>query len=299
MSKISAFQKRLRTLLWSKRLLPIKNLVYYPLRRVLNGYHIRKVARGKPDPVVVYQMGKVASKTVEYAIRRCTNLPVFHAHLVSPENMERRRPEFEKKFGRSYTDYYFAYGRTLYDQLFRSTRRVRIITLLREPIGRNVSAYFQDLDYIWEQLDAYKHVPLGDLMEGFRNRYNHTASTRWFEDEFYPATGIDVYAVPFPHARGYLAWTLGKYDVLIMRHDLPDEQKERAVNEFLGTTVVRIENENTASDKGYKDIYRKFVSELQLSAGYVDSMLGSRYARHFYSDDERERIRARWLHEKS
>ncbi|MCK7580750.1 MAG: putative capsular polysaccharide synthesis family protein [Chromatiales bacterium] len=87
----------------------------------------------------------------------------------------------------------------------------------------------------------------------------------------------------------------GKFDILIMRHDLPDNQKATCLSEFLDHPDMRIVRDNLSENKSYHDCYREFQKAIRLSPEYVEEMLESKYARHFFPDEERELLRRRWL----
>jgi hypothetical protein len=286
--------QNLHNFLWSRRMLPLKNALYYPLRKHWDRLRVRMSINDTRPPVVVYQMGKVASKSIEYSIRAYTDLPVFHAHMLNPQNMEMRRAEFVRLFGKKYVSYYFSYGMNLFEKLFQAGHRVRIISLVREPIGRNISQYFQNLDYLWKMNAAHSHVPVNELVDRFHSDFDHNEPIKWFDDEFQAVTGIDVYSRPFPWERGYLRWNTDQFDVLVLRHDLDDDQKGEAVGNFLGVKDLRMQNENKSEAKSYRKTYQEFLKGIRLSDEYVSRMLDSRYAKHFYSETELEKISRRW-----
>lgn len=162
--------------------------------------------------------------------------------------------------------------------LMRAVRPRRIITAVREPVARNLSAFMQN------------HVARGwaPTIESFMANFRHDEPLDWFDAEMKPFTGIDVFDHPFPHGTG---WQLIDDRLLVLRAEAPDAAKEEAVSRFLGREV-KLGRANVGEDKAYAAAY----DELRRSvpADYVDRMLGSRYARHFYSAEEIERFRAKW-----
>jgi hypothetical protein len=42
-------------------------------------------------------------------------------------------------------------------------------------------------------------------------------------------------------------------------------------------------------------VYQEFVRTLILPAAYLDEMLGSKYARHFFTDEQLTRVRQKWI----
>ncbi len=249
-------------------------------------------ARGVPGftPIYVYQMAKVGSSAVYEALRK-RGLPVFHFHRMNREHLERMRarraalgwtplPPFEGD----------VLGLRLYDTLVRRGRRAKIITLVRDPIARNLSSYFEFVDLIWNTHDAHLSVSTDDLHRGFAERFPHDEALTWFDDELRTIFGIDVYEHPFP-ASGHQR--IG--DLLILKSELDDATKAAAVAEFLAIRKLTLKSVNVTGAKAKGDAYRRFRETLRLDPAYVDRMLDARYTRHFYTDTEREAMRRKYL----
>jgi len=186
-------------------------------------------------------------------------------------------------------------GRAIHRGIIRPRVKAKVINLVREPIGRNVSAYFQVLDALWQVERAHENVSLERLLEGFFEKFTHERALDWFDEEFKPVLGVDVYEHEFPPESRCLRIRRGPYDILLMRVDLDDASKEKHLSEFLGVEGLRLLPANVGSKKPYADTYREFLRALRLPEAYVDRMLDSQYARHFFSPEERRALRSKWL----
>jgi hypothetical protein len=186
-------------------------------------------------------------------------------------------------------------GRAIHEQLIKPRHKAFVITLVREPIARNISSYFHNLNIYWRQRDAHVNVRFDRLVEGFVSYPLNAVPLEWFDREFKPSLGIDIYEHPFPREQGFMRFSTDHYEVLVMRHDLDDRQKERCVEELLGVQDVVIRSVNTAAEKPYAEAYRHFVKNVRLPESYISKMLDSKYTRHFYTSEEIERLRAKWL----
>jgi hypothetical protein len=129
----------------------------------------------------------------------------------------------------------------------------------------------------------------------YLERFDHRGGINWFDREFKPVLGVDIYEHPFPHDKGHTRIKTVRYDILVMRTDLDDASKKRCVEEFLGLEGLSLVPKNVGSQKPYAATYRKFLDALELPESYVDEMLGSKYTRHFFSPDEIASLRAKWL----
>ena len=286
---------------------PHSGNVYRLARAALGGLRWRRRRRrecraavgrsigGAQPPVLVYAMSKVGSSTVTSAVERL-GLNVFQVHLMSPDNIRLLRSRAREKGWltrfRMDTD---ILGTALFEGIIRPGHRVRIITMVREPFGRNVSFYFQTLDALWGTADAHEAVGLARLLAEFQDRFDHRRTLHWFDTEFKAVLGVDVYDYEFPREAGHLRIDAGRYEILVLRSDLADESKAKCIEEFLGVNGLSLIPKNISSGKRYGATYRRFLDALELPEGYVNEMLDSKYTRHFFTAAEVSALRARWL----
>ena len=267
-------------------------------RRRLKRAHreaVRRCVESDSPPVLVYQMAKVGSSTVTWALRDAGIPNVFQVHLMHPDNIRRFRAKLLKLgWVRFRTNVDFN-GGFLYKDIIEPGRKAKIITLVREPIGRNASFYFQNLHALWDADDAHESVELSRLLSEFHDKFNHRTCLTWFDKEFKPVLGVDVYEHPFPHDAGHLRINTDRYDILIIRSDLEDSSKAKCIEGFLGIDGLSLAPKNVGSQKPYAATYRKFLDAVELPEGYVNEMLDSKYTRHFFSPEEIASIRAKWL----
>jgi hypothetical protein len=271
-------------------------------------------------PILVYQMGRGGSSSLRNALLRSeepqTRL-VFHFHDFFPlrkldvETLaieDAQRPAMRAAI-RHANDVYARfplrqkacwlaretlYAQRIFRNVIRGRRPAKVITLVREPIATNISMFFQVLrrytDAPYEEL----RLTTPELIELFKSAYNCSRPLTWFDVELKPALGIDPYRHPFSPERGHQIIRAPKLEVLILRAELSDPVKEQAVAEFLGIDGLELGRSNASSKKAYAQQYREFTDAITFGPEFVDAMYESRYARHFYSEDERQRLRSRW-----
>ena len=254
---------------------------------------VRRAAAGPGPPVLIYQLMKGASTTVFEALKRA-GLHVFQVHIINPDEVRRLRAVMRER-GLPTLELDVELARAIHRGIIRPGREVKVINLVREPIARNVSAYFQILDTLWQVEGAHEKVGPERLLEGFHEKFNHDRALTWFDDEFKPVLGVDVYEHEFPRESRRLRIRRGPYDILLMRVDLDDASKEKHLSEFLGVEGIKLLPANVSSEKPYAAAYRDFLRALTLSEEYVDRMLDSKYARHFFTAEERRALRSKWL----
>jgi len=102
-------------------------------------WHLRKK---DCEPVIVYQMGKVGSRSITDSLKSCGVHPVFHIHRINPDNINRVKDEYLKKGRKPLNE---RQGIILYRSVCRKERKAKFITIVREPVSRNLSASFPKL----------------------------------------------------------------------------------------------------------------------------------------------------------
>jgi Putative capsular polysaccharide synthesis protein len=245
-------------------------------------------------PILIYQMGKVGSSTVYAALDdQALPVPVEHVHLLANHDA------IEAAIRATYPD-----PSTTLEQLDRG-RRVResidrqpdvrwnVITLVRDPVVRNVSAFFQSLhELVPEARDG--DVPLSVLGTAFTEKFGQNAPLKWFQEQLTPVFGIDPYATPFPHAQGFQILEGERARLLILRNEDLTDCLATALQAFLGIKIRDIPDANESGVKWYGPMQKKLLTEFQFPPEYLDTMYSSEYAQHFYTPAEIARSRARF-----
>lgn len=239
-------------------------------------------------PVLVYQMGKVGSRSVVDSLETATNRPLHHIHFLSEELIHKVTLRHREQ-GLDLPPHIEA-SRTVRETILNPGRPCDVITLVREPIARNISAFFQNL----ATHDLTLESSVDDMIRVFKEDYPHGQPLSWFGYEVQPQLGIDVYAQPFDPAKGWAVFERGPIRLLLLRCETPDEAKSEAIAEFLGLGGFEITRANESAVKAYRDVYKSFRDQITFEPSYLEKMYESRYMRHFYSPSEIEAFRERW-----
>jgi len=233
---------------------------------------------------LIYQMGKVASSSIKKTLKYNTCYNTFHVHRLNPENIKVVEKEHKKKGIHKPKEN--VKGKMIYNHIIQKDMPCKIVSLVREPIGRNISAYFQNIDTVNKRDNAYKKMKLGQLVDQFMQSYNHNVPLEWFDEEMLTTTGIDVYDREFDKEEGYQVIHNEKYEVLVMRYDLDNERKAQVLSTFLEAEIDQICSTNMGDYKGYRDVYRTFKESIRLPKSYAEKMLNSKYCKHFFPQHE-------------
>ena len=183
----------------------------------------------------------------------------------------------------------------LYEKIIRSGKPVKIITLVRDPISKNISSFFQDFEKNTGISYSDSDFDMAELTSIFLDKFDHSSPLVWLDENIHKYLGIDVYSLPFPTNKGAIFFRSGDVELLVMRCELDNASKEKYVSDFLGLDDFRIHNKNIGSQKSYSDTYKAFKKAINLPVSYVDKMTSSKYFKHFYTESEIQALRQKWL----
>ena len=224
-------------------------------------------------PIYIFQMGKVGSVSVQDTLAGSLSNKIVHAHCF--EEMAREDQE-------------------LLTSRLGAGLPIHVISPVREPVSRNVSAFFQTFkrDTGFELADRpWKQE---ELLALFLQRYPHDESLDWFDLSFRPMIGLDIYLESFPRQRKWHVYTRGSFRILIYRTDLSRAEQLAVLAGFVGCKLDAWNMGNRAEDKDYAELYRAFCAQVVLPDDYLSRMSESRYCRHFWSEAEIKANADRW-----
>ena len=228
-------------------------------------------------PLFILQMGKVGSRSIFYSLEDINYGPMVHFHYLTQEkNIHPYTAKFIEK------------------QLSNKNRQINIICPIREPVSRNISSYFQDYEAISGKSFADYDSNIENLISLFYEINHNERGLRWFDDEFYRLLNINVYDYEFPKTQGFQHIIKGRFNVLIYKLELPDEKKVQIICDFLNLQNFSIRRVNVTNKKKYSNIYKTFLQNIVVRDDYLNDMYNSKYAKHFYSTDEIDKLRSKW-----
>ena len=258
----------------------------------------------KNEVVLVYQMGKVGSTSVIKTIKAVSKrYGAYHLHFLNKENIVQAERKLAQLVGRkkynanSWCLAESKFIRAKLERMIRKKNKLKIVTLVRDPIGRNLSSFFENIERYSKALniDIAKSSPQ-EIFDIFQNKFHeHNYVLNWFDEEIKSVFTIDVYNYKFDKERGYTIIKKNIANVLIIRLDKLDQYGEEALKKFLGEMNVKLAYGNVASNKNYDKMYKRFLKNVQLSEEYVEKMYSSKLATHFFTKKELEHLKNKWL----
>jgi hypothetical protein len=199
--------------------------------------------------------------------------------------------------------------------LLGALRNARILTCVRDPIARELSASFEEnvesglVDrsespsrYLWytgtlEHLKSRIQGPraLEVLSERLNRCETYDYALGWFERELQSVFGVDVYAYPFDRENGYALIEMEDLRVLIVTLEKLDELLPSVLSEFVCPGErLNVRREGVRSNSPSAEAYEYVRSRIRINPEVADHVYSSKLARHFYSPETLSAWRSKW-----
>ena len=276
-------------------------VIKYHLAKAYYGMCLKISDLPKKTPIIVYQMGKVGSKSVVTSLEDLhLRVPVHHVHWLTKDGLD-NYVNRTKSIYRSHPGKHFWVGHHLRKRINGrlNCKAWNIITLVRDPIARNISAFFHTSDLWYPDFNTQyraqeQNVLFKDLVTIFLEKFPHDIPLNWLDSEMREVFGVDVFCSEFPTSKGYEIYRKNMTALLLIRLEDLNRRASEAFSNFLEIESFSLVEANVSEQKGYGHIYRKFLESVNLPESYLDYMYSSKYARHFYTEEEIRSFRNRW-----
>jgi hypothetical protein len=267
-------------------------------------------------PLLIYTMGKVGSSSVLHSLQQLDlDRPIYHLHSLASDPLAKLEAELKPAFPdpQAMVSLHHVWRcQYVLDELARRPdRKMQAISLIRDPLARNVSNFFQHIGVEalpsatggqrWRLFSSFYDFEfvagehdMDQLIDVYLAKEWHDFPPLWIERELEGVLGIDVYATPFPREQGYAIYQSDRARLLLIRLQDLNRCAEQALCQFLDLDRFTLVNANVAEKKEYVDVYQAFKAAIAFSESFLDEIYTSKLARHFYSSAEIQAFRDRW-----
>ena len=232
--------------------------------------------------VLVHSMGKVGSYSVFKAVQATRKFRTLHTHQLNRKTIDRYSNVVETTPGHIKQSLQFLTESSPDD-------KIKIIIGIRDPMNRNISAFFENLEHFDLAYDG--SYDTDKLIESFNQKYSHHVPVRWFETQVRIPLGLNLFEHNWGLPRRAI---IGRFDVLIDRVEDSKNVRGKALKEFLDCPDLKLKRMNVGQEKPYSDLYSAFKLHYRPSSEMLDLLYKSDYVRFFYSAAERETLRGVW-----
>lgn len=251
-------------------------------------------------PIFIYQMGKVGSATVYNSIKRSgAKCPLFHVHFLDEKNIS----EIETAYKNSDSGIVpFNIKRSRIIRNFVKDAKAKYyISIIREPMGRYISDYFQIEEDFYAKLSEKKddgklsaiEKVIKDKISGYKEEEDFYAT--WFDKEFKIFTGVDIFEHYFDKEKGYTILENPGCKILLLRMEDINRVLSDAISDLTeGRIMVSVKNRNIRSNEKNASEYHDIRNALKIDERELDKIYSSKVVSYFYTDKEIEEFKGKW-----
>lgn len=237
------------------------------------------------DNILVYQSGKVGSTAVCDSILHY-GLQSIHIHDIL--NYNSSKYGYHKDIEKMYKYWLEHYARV---------KKYKIISLVRDPIARSISAYFQHFHEFFTLNDSVTCDTLGDVQRFIENEKHYGQDGymfQWFREEMELAFGIDIYQYSFDKEKGYGFIKNENVELLLLTVE-KISQNESTIGNFLGISDFHLVKSNLGINKAYSFLYHEVLKEIEIGNDILDFYYnGNSSMDHFYNPQQKQTFRRKW-----
>jgi hypothetical protein len=244
----------------------------------------------KKSPIIILTPGKVGSTSIYNILKNEFKNPIFHIHQISRKGIHE---SWEKHINsdRKSVPLHLIISKLLHKKLTRYSGPIYIITIVREPIAREISAFFQNTEFFKTivedaklNVDVQKSVYL--LREIFERNIILDIED-WFNSEIKNYFGIDIFSIPFNEEKGFTIFKNGRFKLLLLKTETMNHVFQIALSEFLQKDIrFAIQKSNVGDNKHYAESYSQVKNQFKLDESVINQIISSRYFQHFYKGME-------------
>lgn len=244
--------------------------------------------------VLTHTYGKVGSTAIHKAINKQPGYQSFQTHVISEEGVAESRqsnPEDPEQI-------HLLVGEALRHVLeLHPDRQVRVITLVRDPVARAVSDLFENPGRFVEDGEI-RGVALEQLV-AIATRHalqSFDYAENWFDRELSAIVGFDFFTRDFDRMKGFELYQEGRFELLAGKLEQLSDNGAGYLGRFLDMggdfPVLKTRARSATADAL---LYEQVRKNLKLPAEALDEIYSGRVCKHFYSDEELDRFRRRWI----
>jgi hypothetical protein len=251
------------------------------------------ISFNKP-PIIILTPGKVGSSSVYYTLKKKLSNQVFHIHNLSEQGIK-NSIDYHINSNRRSIPLHLIISKFLRKKLTNYSGELFVITIIREPISREISAFFQNTE-LYKDILENKNLEI-DLTMAKELLYHRLGLNicqdlkDWFDLEIFNNFQIDVFKNTFDREKKYVISNNENYHHLLLKTEDLDAIFPGAIMEFLNLKEpMLLRKANVGDQKHYADIYKKVKKNIKLKPQIINQIVNSTFFQHFYSEDKQSVI---------
>lgn len=241
-------------------------------------------------PIIILTPGKVGSSSVYYTLKKETTNQVFHIHNFSNDGIEKSIRDHIHS-NRKSKPLHLIISKILRKKLETYTGKLFIISIIREPISREISSFFQNTDQYKDILENKKLEINPSIAQKILHKKFETDICKelkdWFDQEIKNNFGIDVFAEAFDYDNKYVISNHNNNHLLLLKMEDLDAVFPIAIRDFLNLDApLKLLKANVGDKKHYAKTYKNIKKSIKLSQKDINQIVNSTFFQHFYLKDK-------------
>lgn len=244
-------------------------------------------------PIYIYTAGKVGTFSIVESLKKY-GFPARHLHYI-------------QYFGNSSEENKIATSEEC-KEMFKKIDKIKIISMVREPIKRNFSCLMHEIEeqyeYLARQITSNFVDSIQTTIERYFTNITEQLSARvsdrafywldmfeWFRYELEYYFDIPIYEYPFDKDNGYTIIKKDNIELLVMQLEKIDTL-EHIIGNFMEIKNFKLESANKKSSRPYYFIYQELQNRIHWSEKYINYYYKNNpYMDHFYNKSDQEKFK--------
>ena len=288
-----------------KEIIEVKNITDYYEKCTLikkNMFIINSLIRCKKpidSKILIFTMRKVGTISIRDALEKSLGVTQLHLHSVSDTTGLERGIKNWMDLNQTTISPYYKETSELVRNNIKNKKELKVITVVREPVSRNMSFMFFMLPVMLganagilntkSQKYAYTEI----FEDIYYNTIDHDYFMDWFDIELKPSLGIDIYEHTFDKDKGYSVIEKDNIKLLLIKLEKL-ENCIPVIKQFAEVDKFELKRENSSDNYWYKPIYDNFKKEFIPHEEHLQKLYESKFMKYFYTDKEIEAFYKKW-----
>lgn len=248
-------------------------------------------------PIIILTPGKVGSSSIYATLKKKVSNPVFHIHNLSEQGIQ-NSIKTHINSDRKSKPLHLIVSKLLREKRASYKGKSYVITIIREPISREISSFFQNTEFYKEVLENKKlEVDVEKAHQILDQKFESDICKQledWFDLEIKGNFDIDVFSQPFNYDKKYLIIKNKNTNLLLLKMEDLNKVFPIAIQEFLNLKApMQLQNVNVGDDKHYANSYKTVKEKLRLDSKSINQIVSAQYFQQFYLNNQDE-ILEKW-----
>ena len=261
--------------------------------------YFRLFVTNRSEPlVIVLTFGKVGSSSIYYSLKKQLTSRIFHIHFISDKGIDRSWKK-HKNSSRKSVPLHLITSKILSKILKKVNHKKYIITVVREPVQRKLSSFFQNLDQFKNEFGLkglnFDETKIKTVLNDHYINSIINEEDQWIDQELKSTFNFDVYNKEAILKDHFIIERLRDFELLILKMENLNTYFVQAISQFFNTNEeIVLETFNDGLKKYYNQSYKEFKDSFKLEEATLDRICSTTYFGTFYSDEE-TKVRKKWV----